>query len=251
MPHKEGLGEQKERQTPSVDVLEHIKQSYLKELPIYKDLPNSFSIDKKVAFMDEANFEQTIKGDMSIGQIADELDYLHGSLSTEFSCSLVITPDGALKFGPIIQGTENSVPISAPLKRVEMQTPSGLYVYRDEVIAAVIHSHGPDHKHSFSLQDIYQHFNDEGQPVSQMYVIRDGGVIDMAQKTVDSKLISRDTFARLATLWSDYLQPNGLPRFEKNHKKYNEFIQRILKDTLKLGFYSNQNSDNVDKLIKM
>ncbi|GEM_PF-2743539 len=254
MPYSESKrfgGDSRDRRSEQlVDAHDLLRHSILETPPSFENLPSSVLIDRPLDFMDEAYDDIAEYGPTSdFSRIADELRYLHDSYDTEFSCSVVADHEGNLKLGPLIQGEKYSAPISAPLKRTEITTPSGLIVYRDEVISAVLHSHNAEY--SFSLADIYNHFSNGRNSIKQIYVVRGNGNIDMAQISSDAHLIDVNTFRRLADLWSTYLDPQGMPRFDRNADEYNEFVQRIFNETLKIGFYTNQGNDRWEVLRKV
>jgi hypothetical protein len=167
---------------------------------------------------------------------------LQDEYGVEFSCSVIADHEGNLTLAPVIEGKKTSVGLHAPLKRREIVAPSGLVVYRDETIAAAIHTH--DSEHSFSLQDIYTQFTMNDESLRQVYVVRKSGVIDMAHLTADSTLLNRESFERLVDLWENYFDNEGLFRKNLSGQEYNEFIQRILHQILKIGFYTNEQSND-------
>ena len=243
------MGDRRNAQTSSVDALEMIKRCVVERPPKFEDLPASIHIDSRLGFCPEAreDFEH-IDDQMDLLGVSNELRDLHDENGVEYSCSVVADHNGNLMLAPIIEGKKTSVMLHAPLQRKEMTTHSGLIVYRDETIAAAIHTHGSGN--SFSLQDIYTQFTMNEGTMRQIYVVRNSGVIDMAHLTADSSLLSRESFEKLVDLWENYFDNEG--RFQEglSEDEYNEFIKRILNETLKIGFYTNEGSDDPTILYK-
>lgn len=237
------MGDMRGAKTASSDALELIQKCVVERPPKFEDLPASIRIDSRLGFCPEAreDFEH-IDEQMDLLGVSNELRDLHDMYGVEFSCSVVADHEGNLTLAPVIEGKRSSVGLHAPLQRKEVTTPSGLIVYRDETIAAAIHTHGSGN--SFSLQDIYTQFTMNEGSLRQIYVVRNSGVIDMAHLTADSALLSRESFGRLVDLWENYFDHEGMFREGLSEDEYNEFIRRILNETLKIGFYTNEGSDD-------
>jgi hypothetical protein len=230
--------------------LDLIKECVVERLPKFEDLPATIKIDSDLQLCDEAvgDFEHFGGEGINLLGVSQELEDLHDDYGVEFSCSVVADHEGNLRLGPIIEGDEDSVQLHAPLKRREMTTSSGLTVYRDDAIVAAVHTHGDES--SFSLADIYAQFSGNNGSLRQIYVVRRSGVIDMAHLSADSALLNPESFRRLIVLWGSYLDHEGMFREGLSEDEYNEFIRRILNETLKIGFYTNEGSDDPAVLVK-
>ncbi|MEK7644015.1 MAG: hypothetical protein AAB390_01795 [Patescibacteria group bacterium] len=222
-----------------VDALEIIRKCVVERLPKFEDLPAAVKIDSSMELCSEArdDFRHMDNEELSLLGVSDELRTLH---DVEFSCAVVADHEGNLTLAPVVRGEKKRVGISAPLSRTEMTSPMGLIVYRDQTISACVHTHVSEY--SFSLLDIYTQFTLGNGSIKQIYVVRGSGVIDMAHLTEDSSLLSRESFDRLAQLWDVYLDHEGMFRDGMSEGEYNDFIKRILNETLRIGFYSNEES---------
>jgi hypothetical protein len=242
-PEKEGFqGDKRDIKDPSIDALALLKQCVVDRPPEFKHLPKSIRVDSRLNIMPEGREAGGVEI-QSISEVSDELLKLQKEHTTECGRAIVANHEDELQLGPYCQGDEHSVRIIAPLKETEIVTPSGLVVCRHDKIVASMHSHSGDH--SFSLQDFYVDFS---QGVKQMYVIKGNGVLDMAQITDDTRLLSEDVFRRLLSLWETYLLPNGELRSDLGPEEHLEFLHRISESVLKIGFYSNEDSGNPSEL---
>ncbi len=240
----------KDTTSPSrANALDLIRKSTTEEPPSFEELPDVITIGTPLPFMYEALETSRGMRESDIFSVAERLFALQNLHGAEFSCAIVADHGGRGKLGPILKGNKNSSPLRTPLARTQITTESGLIVYRDEIIAAGIHSH-PNNT-SFSLRDLYHHFSEEHAGIQQIYVIRGSRVIDLAHITRDSRLINEETFKKLSAIWNTYLTLDGRPRADLDTTEYNRFVQRILHDTLKIGYYTNYGSEDPTSLRKL
>jgi len=229
-------GDNRDTAVESVDALTLLRQCVVDRSPQFKELPKLLTLDTPVPIMPEcAGGNDSLE--QSFYQASNILFDLQNAHHVEFGCAVVSNHEDKLAWGPCCQGDEDSVSIGAPLKETEITDPSGLFVCKFDKIVATMHSHPG--LHSFSLQDFYADFT---IGTKQLYVIKENGVLDMAQITHDTRLVSEDAFRRLLSLWDSYLLPNGEFRPDLGSEEYSEFLHRISDSVLKIGFYSNHDS---------
>lgn len=237
MPDKLTPGEY--RQNARVDALALLRESIGDRPLLFEKLPKEISISDDLQRR-PSSFEAGSSGKRcSIHDILLEFQMLFQRHHTEFGCAIVADHEGNMAFGPYCQGDQNSVQINAPLERTSFTTASGLLVYRDETIVAALHNH-PD-RTSFSLKDVYAHAIVGAR---QDYLIKTNGEVDMIQMTADSVLLNKERLENLLSLWDTYFEMNGNVRKGLSVETIDDLLRRILPQVLKLGFYSNRDSED-------
>jgi proteasome lid subunit RPN8/RPN11 len=227
----------------STDAVELLRRSFIERPPRFEELPKQVRIDGRVPLMPGIEHEGTDQeggAEQSIFALNRRIQGLTEGYGWEFGCALVADHDGNLSVGPLCEGDEESVRVDAPLQERQFVSKSGLIVYQADRIVATLHSH-PGSPVSFSLVDIYHHFR-EGGTEQQAYVVRSDGVIDMIQVTQSTSFVTETAFRRLSELWSTYLTENGELRRDISEESRTDFLRRISREILMLGYYSNQNS---------
>lgn len=241
---------EKRKENPA-DATELLRQCVVDHPPKYAELPKQIKIDAPIKLSETAKDDQENTGHekRSICDMLSEFNNLGNRYGIEFGMAVVASPDGKLELGPICEGDEHSVSIGSPLKRTEVVSPSGLIVYRDEIMAAALHNH-PRKPVSFSITDLYTYFSDSNN-FKQLYVIRSNGVVDLLQVTEESRFVSEETFRRLANLWRSFLTPAGELRDDISGEAKKDFLTRVSRDILKVGYYSNEDSTDKNVLNRL